>query len=377
MTNVRKMTMLVAVAAAAVAPVVGVARLAAQQRSGPSETDMLVSGRSFEQPLPSAYPVEVPADLGLEILPLLGNVYMIAGGPGNVIVQVGRDGVFVVDPGAENMSDKVIRAIRILSKGPIEYIVNTTSDRDWYGGNEKISAAGQNPTLPLPNLTGPGSVAPQGAGGGGGGAPQRQEGAIIFAHENMLNRMSAPTGAAAAEPIGLWPTNTFFTMKKTIMYNDEPVEFIHEPFAHTDGDLMVFFRRSDAIAAGPIIDTMAYPVPDAKRGGSINGILKGLNDIIEITVPKYNQQGGTRVAPGRGRILNEADVVEYRDMMTIIRNRVKEGVDKGQTLQQVQATGPTLEYDPLYSTPKLTGAQLVEAIYNDLKAASAKAPARR
>ena len=191
----------------------------------------------------------------------------------------------------------------------------------------------------------------------------------------MLNRLSAPTGATAAEPVGFWPTNTYFTLRKTVWYNDEPLEIIHEPSAHTDGDSMVFFRHSDAIAAGPIVDTLAYPVPDAKRGGSISGILKGLNDIIDIAVPKFNQQGGTRIAPGRGRILNEADVVEYRDMLTIIRNRVKDGVDKGQTLQQVQAIGPTLEYDPLYSTPKLTGQQLVETIYNDLKAA--KTPARK
>jgi glyoxylase-like metal-dependent hydrolase (beta-lactamase superfamily II) len=211
--------------------------------------------------------------------------------------------------------------------------------------------------------------------GRGGGGIQRAPTAIIVSHENLLNRISAPTGVAASEKVEFWPTNTFFTARKTLWYNDEPVEIIHEPAAHTDGDVMAFFRRSDVVAAGPIIDTLAYPVPDTRRGGSIGGILKGLNDVIDIAVPKYNQQGGTKIAPGRGRILNEADVVEYRDMMTIIRNRVKDAVDRGQTLQQVQALGPTLEYDPLYSSPKLTGQQLVETIYNDLKGAAA--PARR
>ena len=114
-----------------------------------------------------------------------------------------------------------------------------------------------------------------------------------------------------------------------------------------------------------MIDTFAYPVPDPKRGGSISGILKGLNDIIDIAVPKYNQQGGTKIVPGRGRILNEADVVEYRDMLTIIRNRIKDAADKGMTLAQVQAMGPTKEYDPLYSTPKLTGQQLVDQVVLD------------
>jgi cyclase len=367
----------VAVGAVVVAPLVVGARAAAQQR-GPGSSDLLVSGRSIEQPQPSAYPLEVPADLGAEILPVFGNVYMIARPSGNVVVQVGRDGVFVVDTGAEATAEKTLQAISIITRSPIQYVLNTTPDRDFYGGNEKVAGAGRNPTVAPQGLTGP--VVRLGdapAAGRGGGGIQRAQTAIILAHENLLNRISAPTGVAAAEPVDFWPTNTFFTARKALWYNDEAVEIIHEPAAHTDGDVMAFFRRSDVIAAGPFIDTLAYPVPDAKRGGSITGILKGLNDIIDIAVPKYNQQGGTRIAPGRGRILNEADVVEYRDMMTIIRNRVKEGVDKGQTLQQVQAIGPTLEYDPLYSTPKLTGQQLVEAIYTDLKAASAPAPARR
>ncbi len=373
----RRLAVCGAVAALAAAPFVFGARAAAQQQRGPSAADLLVSGRSFEQPQTSAYPLDVPADLGAEILPVLGNVYMIARPTGNVVVQVGRDGVFLVDSGTEAAAEKTIQAIGIITRAPVQYILNTTPDRDWYGGNEKVSAAGQNPTVAPQGLAGPVvrlGDAPA-AGRGGGGGIQRPQVAIILSHENLLNRMSAPTGVAASEKVEFWPTNTFFTVRKALWYNDEPVEMIHEPAAHTDGDVMAFFRHSDVIAAGPMIDTFAYPVPDAKRGGSIAGILKGLNDIIDIAVPKYNQQGGTRIVPGRGRLLNEADVVEYRDMMTIIRNRVKDGVDKGLTLQQVQATGPTLEYDPLYSTPKLTGQQLVETIYTGLKASSA--PARR
>ncbi len=360
-------------------PVVFGARTQAQQQVGPSASDLLVGGRSLEQPQLSAYTFDVPADLGVEILPVNGSVFMIARPGGNTVVQVGRDGVFVVDPGPENLAEKTIQAIRIITKAPIGYILNTTADRDWYGGNAKVAAAGQNPTVqPRPErLSGPGSVDLAAFGGGGGGAPQRQEGAIIFAHENLLNRMAAPTGEKAAEDVGFWPSNTYFTARKTVWFNDEALEIIHEPGAHTDGDSMVFFRRSDTIAAGPIIDTLAYPVPDAKRGGSIAGILKGLNDVIDIAVPRYNQQGGTKIAPGRGRILNEADVVEYRDMMTIIRNRIKDYVDKGMTLQQVYDIAPTREYDPLYSTPKLTGQQLIETIYNDLKGSARPAPARR
>jgi cyclase len=153
----------------------------------------------------------------------------------------------------------------------------------------------------------------------------------------------------------MWPSNSFFTAKKTMWFNDEPIEILHVPSAHTDGDVMVFFRRSDVVVAGDVIHTERYPSVDVARGGSITGILDALNRIIDITVPRFNQQGGTRVVPGHGRILNEADVVEYRDMMTIVRD-------------QIMATSPTLEYDGLYSTPGWTGRMLAQTIFDELRA---------
>jgi glyoxylase-like metal-dependent hydrolase (beta-lactamase superfamily II) len=179
--------------------------------------------------------------------------------------------------------------------------------------------------------------------------------------------MSAPTGEKSALPFAFWPSNTFFTPKKTLTFNDEPIELWHPPAAYTDGDVMVFFRHSDVIAAGDVINTLAYPAFDATRGGSIAGILSALNDVIDIAIPRFNQQGGTRIVPGHGRILNEADVVEYRDMITIIHDRVKQGIDKGLSLAQIKAQQPTLDYDGLYSTPPLTGDRYVEAIFNDVK----------
>ncbi len=364
--------------AIALGPLAFGVHMAAQSGANIPLSDRLVGGRSFEQPQPSAYPIEVPADLGVEVLPLLGNVYMVAGGPTNVVIQTGNDGVMVVDPGPASMGEKVVRVAGILSKKQINYVVNTTSEKDVFGANGIVSKAGQNPTVAPPNVAGPQGRQPDQFGilqapgaGGGGGQPQRQQSAIILAHENLLNRMAAPTGSTPAEDGDLWPTNTFFTARKAMWFNDEAVEFIHEPAARTDGDIMVWFRHNDVIAAGPIVDAMAYPMFDAKRGGSIKGLLKGMNDIIDIAVPKFNQQGGTRIAPLHGRILNEADVVEYRDMNTIIRDRIQLGIDKGLTLAQIKAQGPTAEYDPLYSTPKWTGEMYIEAIYNDLKSAPA------
>jgi cyclase len=346
---------------------------AQQTASAQSATDLMIQARSQEQPQPSARRVVLPAGNPLEVLHVLGSVYMIAGGPSNVAVQVGSEGVLLVDAATEEMNESLLEAIRALSDRPINYIINTTHEKDHFGGNGKIGAAGQNPTIAGRGLTGrvnrPTDAPLDDTPGGGQQAALRPQGAIVFAHENMLNRMSAPTGTVPPEPFALWPSSTFFTQKKTISFNDEPIEMLHQPAAHTDADLIVFFRRSDVVVAGDLIHTLQYPVFDPKRGGSIQGILDGLNGVIGLTVPRFNQMAGTRVIPGHGRLLNEADVVEYRDMMTIIFERVRDAVGEGKSLAQIKALKPTLEYDPLYSVPGWTGEMLVEAIYNELSAA--------
>ncbi len=367
-------------AAAALTALVATARPAAQQPARQSQpespmlsvVEQLMKTRSQEQPQSSMRKIELPPGNDLEVLHVEGQVYMIAGGAtrSNIAVQAGPEGVFLVDTATEDVSDKVLQAIRVLSKGPINYIVTTTADLDHYGANGKIGGAGQNPTIAPPGLVGRvtgGGDADGGQGGGNNPNALRPSGAIVFSHENTLNRLSAPTGQEAAAPFALWPTSTFFTPIKTVFYNDEPVELKYAPNAHTDGDVMVFFRRSDVIASGDVINTLGYPMIDLKRGGGIAGALDALNEIIEIAVPRFNQQGGTKVVPGHGRILNEADVVEYRDMNTIIRDRVKLGIDKNMTLDQIKKMGPTLDYDGLYSRPGWTGEMFVEAIYNDLR----------
>ena len=367
-------------AAAALTAVVSTARPAAQQPTPQNQpespmlsvVEQLMKTRSQEQPQSSMRKIELPSGNDLEVLHVEGQVYMIAGGAtrSNIAVQVGPEGVFLVDAATEDVSDKVLQAIRVLSKGPINYIVTTTADLDHYGANAKIGGAGQNPTIApqglIGRVVGPGGADAQQAGGNNPNQ-LRPSGAIVFSHENTLNRLSAPTGQEAAAAFALWPTSTFFTPIKTVFYNDEPVELKYAPNAHTDGDVMVFFRKSDVIASGDVINTLGYPMIDLKRGGGIAGALDALNEIIEMTVPRFNQQGGTKVVPGHGRILNEADVVEYRDMNTIIRDRVKLGIDKNMTLDQLKAMKPTLDYDGLYSRPGWTGEMFVEAIYNDLR----------
>ena len=171
----------------------------------------------------------------------------------------------------------------------------------------------------------------------------------------------------APAPVALWPTDTFFTAKKTLSFNGEPIELVHLPAAHSDGDLLVWFRRSDVIAAGDVYTPDRFPMIDLARGGSVQGMLDALNRIIDITVPLFNQQGGTRVVPGHGRISNESDVVEYRDMATIVRDRIQHMIDQKMTLDQVRAANPVLDYEGVYGrSTTWTTSMFVEAMYRDL-----------
>jgi glyoxylase-like metal-dependent hydrolase (beta-lactamase superfamily II) len=291
----------------------------------------------------------------LHVLPVQGNVYMMVGGGGNVTIQIGKDGVLLVDTNLAPLGDKVLAEIRKLSDKPIRYIINTHVHADHVGGNEKIGKAGST------------------IGGGNVGA-DAPTGATIIAHENVLNRMSAPTGSQPPFPSAAWPTDTYFTKQKEVYFNDEAVVVMHQPAAHTDGDSIVYFRRSDVVSAGDIFVTTSYPIIDREHGGSLNGIIKSLNVMLDIAIPRDKQEGGTYLIPGHGRLTDEADLLEYRDMVTIIRDRIEDLVKKGSTLEQVKAAKPTLDYDGRYGATSgfWTTDMFVEAAYAEMKAATAR-----
>ena len=297
-------------------------------------------------------PQNRPAEL--HTLHVQGNVYMITGDGGNVTVQIGSDGVLLVDSGLTPNADLLIAEIRKLSKGTIRYLINTHVHPDHVGGNEKIFAAGS--TITGGNVTG--DIGDAGVG------------TTIIAHEGVLNRMSAPTGTQSAFPQRAWPNDTYFTREKKLFFNGEAIEVMHIPSAHTDGDSLVFFRRSDVISAGDLYVTTSFPIIDLARGGNIQGILDAMNRMIDICQPADKQEGGTYVISGHGRVADQADLVEYRDMITIIRDRIADGVKKGLTLDQVKATKPTLDYDAVYSKPGgfWTADQFIDAVYKNLSA---------
>jgi cyclase len=296
----------------------------------------------------------------IEVLRIRPSFYVIAGAGGNIGVQIGADGVVLVDTGTKDASAQVIAEIRKLTAKPIRYIINTSADADHVGGNSDLAKAGQSIYV----AEGRQAEFIQAMTGGA---------ASVLAHENVLIRMSAPTGKSSPFPSDAWPTETFAGADKRLYFNHEGIEVLHEPAAHTDGDSLVFFRISDVVMAGNILDTRRFPVINLEEGGSIQGEIDALNHLIKLAIPPgpfVFQQGGTFVVPGYGRICDQSDVVEYRDMLVIIRDVVKDMMQRGMTLEQIEAAAPAKPYAQEFGSepgPSSTNA-FIEAVYKSLAA---------
>ena len=293
----------------------------------------------------------------LEVLQLRPNFYMIAGGGANIGVQVGEDGVVVVDGGSAADASSIVAAIKKISPAPIRYIISTSADPDHVGGNETISKAGETLLLGNPVI-------------GRAGTSNESGPASILAVEQVLARMSGPAGQPSPFSVDSWPTETFGG-RKNMYLNGEGIEVIHQPAAHSDGDSIVFFRRSDVIVVGDILDTDRFPVIDVARGGSIQGEIDALNRLVAMAIPSVpivTREAGTSVIPGHGRVYDQFDVVFYRDMITIIRDRVRDMRAAGMTLEQVKAASPAKGYAGRYGSDSgpWTTNDFIEAVYRSL-----------
>lgn len=300
-----------------------------------------------------------PRDGEIHTIHVQGNVYMLIGDGSNIAVQTGEQGALLVDAGEGKRSDKVIAEIRRLAGDkPIQFIVNTNFRAEHTGGNAKVRAAGADPSLLGSFFSG------QFADAG--------EGATIIAHQNVQNLLSA-NAAINSDKSGAssdgWPSDTFLEGRRRKYYNDEAVEILWQPNAVTDGDSIVHFRKSDVIVTGDIFTTTQYPVIDIDDGGSIFGLIDALDNILDRTVYRHLGEGGTMIIPGHGRVTDEYEVSEYRDMLAIIRDRVQAMIDEGAALDQVKAARVTVDYDDLYgaNTGSWTTENFVEAVYTSLK----------
>ncbi len=311
-------------------------------------TTFLLPHRSVE-PLSAAAPQAegVPSN-GLEILEVRPSFFLIAGAGANVGVQVGDDGVVVVDTGSAASAPAVLAAIKRISSKPIRYVIDTGPDADHVGGNETLSKAGEKLF-----------------GGSLGGAPNAADSVVpIISAEGVLRHM-------AKSPSGGWPTEVFHYSRKYMYLNGEAIEVLHQPAAHTDSDVFAFFRRSDVVVAGDVLDTRQFPVIDVERGGSIQGEIAALNRLVELAVPSVpvvTREAGTIVVPGHGHLCDQYDVVEYRDMVTIIRDRVRDLIKAGRSLNEVKAAQPAKGYMGRYGNQAgaWTTDRFIEAIYRSL-----------
>jgi cyclase len=298
----------------------------------------------------------------LDVVQIRPNFYVIGGAGGNIVMQTGPEGVILVDSGSTENADKVLASIRRVTELPIRYIINTSMDADHVGGNDRLARAG------LSIL--PGAVA---AGAGLNDDLVSNSGrASVLAHENVLTRMTAATGPQAL-PLPFWPTKTFAFHQYSMYLNGEGIQVIHMPAAHTDGDTIVFFRRGDVIATGDIIDTTRWPVIDTKRGGTIQGVLDALNRLMDMSilnVPLQWQADRTFLVPGHGNVYDKLDLLEYRDAVTVVRDRIQALIDEKKTLAQVKTANPTLGYRSQYGTDTgpWTTDMFVETIFNELAA---------
>jgi glyoxylase-like metal-dependent hydrolase (beta-lactamase superfamily II) len=276
-------------------------------------------------------------------LHVAGQVWLVTVGGHNVAVQVGSEGVLVVNPGPEEVADALLAEIaKIAPNQRVRIVVDTNDDATHVGGNAKLA-------------TGP--------------TPAAQRAAVI-AHENASLRM-ATAGLSDRHS----PTDTFFRGTRELYFNGEPIDIIHAPAATSDADVLVFFRKSDVVVAGSVIEDLTYPVIRTGDGGTVNGTLEALNDILDLTIAEWRAQGGTRVIGNRGRIYDEGDVAEYRDMLTIVRDRVQDAIGKGLTLAQVQAARLARDYDGRYAAAAgpVAPDEFVATVYRSLSAADKNA----
>jgi cyclase len=296
------------------------------------------------------------ADGKLEVLPVQGNVYMIVGAGANITVQVGEEALLIVNTGASGKGKDVLAAIRTISDKPISYIIDTSADDDVIGSNHEVGAGG--------------TFAPYIQAGTSG----ERTGASVMAYIDVLKRVSVPSGKTPVIPEELWPSDTYDTADWKL-FNNEGVVIEHLPAAHTDGDSIVFFRRSDVVSTGDIFNPERFPIINLARGGSVNGMIDALNHIVDdLLITKFGEEGGTYVIPGRGRLCDRTDIVNYRDMVTIIRDRIEDLLNKGMTLEQVKAAKPALGFDTRYGDGERSPATetFVETIYRDLSKGKSK-----
>ena len=277
----------------------------------------------------SLYAQDKPIEITVE--QLSESVHMLTGKGGNIGVSVGEDGVFMIDGQFADMSEKIITAVKTISGKELKYLINTHWHGDHTGGNENFN----------------------------------KQGAVIVAHENVHKRMStdqlmkAFSRTVKASPVAARPVITF-TEDLTMYLNGEKILIFHVHNAHTDGDAMVYFTESNVLHMGDCYFNGRYPFIDLSSGGSIDGIIKAANQALFIVDEE------TKIIPGHGKLSNKKELTAYRNVLMVIRDRVKKAIEEGKTLEEIKAAKLSKEYDKEWGAGFINSDALVDFIFTDL-----------
>jgi cyclase len=320
-----------------------------------------------------------PAAGDIRVLPIRGNIYLLSGAGANVVASVGKDGVLLVDSGSAEMSEKLLATVRELSRrvtaspAPMKSCVGAPQGCQWWSSSELLpTTAGPRAARPIigiintsddpDHVAGNAVLSAAGRAYGVRNIDNTIPGAYVVAHENVTLRLTKDGKQ------NLVASETYFGSEKKLNFvNGEGVVVTHPESAHTDGDSIVYFRGSDVVVAGDLLDMTKYPVIDVARGGSIQGTVDALNWILDVTVVEHMMEGGTLVVPGHGRMTDAADVAYYRDMVTIMRDRVQEMMKRGMPLEKIKSLRITRDYDGRFGkSPSWTPDMFVEAIFKTL-----------
>ncbi|MEP7107646.1 MAG: MBL fold metallo-hydrolase [Ferruginibacter sp.] len=254
-------------------------------------------------------------------------IFMLQGEGGNIGVLSGKDGIVMIDDQFAPLSEKIKTALKAINDKPVRFVINTHFHGDHVGGNENFGG----------------------------------EGAIIVAQENSRLRMTSDQFMAAlnnqrkAAPYDALPKVTF-TESVTLHLNGETVQVFHVKNAHTDGDAIIHFKESNVFHGGDVFVRYGLPYIDQPHGGSIDGMIDGVGQLLTLV------NDDSKIIPGHGLLAGKKDLVDYKNMLVVLRDRILKGIKEGKTLEQVIETDPTKEFISVFERK-----EWIKAAYDSLK----------
>lgn len=266
----------------------------------------------------------------IQTIKVADGVYMLRGAGGNIGISAGEDGILMIDTQFAELMEKIKSAIAEINRGPIRIVLNTHWHYDHTYGNESLAKSG----------------------------------ALIMAHENTRMRMKSEQTFPDFDmdipvfPKAALPLVTFYD-SLTLHFNGEEIQVIHIENAHSDGDIVIFFRKANVMQTGDIYFSVLYPFIDVSHGGSIDGVIAAADKILGIV------DENTKIIPGHGPLSNREGLKKYRDMLITLRDRIQSQIEEGKTLEEVIASNPTADFDKI-KAQSVPPEMFVKIVYNDL-----------